>query len=174
MNPLRKLYLKAIKPVLSDNINRKLAAIYMENAKHKILRYGEKLATSPNIDYELSEMLEFLKTSSYSMIPYKFTLKYINRQIPVYYNSDLQMLYIVENEKKIYFKRGYTKEQALFTYNWMSYEQDELSPHRYLTSELHMMGTILSNTQTSGFTINKGDTVVDIGAAEGNFSFRNC
>jgi hypothetical protein len=81
------------------------------------------------------------------------------------------MVYIAENDKKLYFRRGITKEQAVSIYNGVAKEQDELSPHRYLTSEIHMMGTILSDTSSSGFTINPADVVVDLGVAEGNFAF---
>lgn len=46
------------------------------------------------------------------------------------------------------------KEKAETYYRYILLEQDEKSPHRYLTSE---------------FDVSEGDVVVDVGVAEGNF-----
>lgn len=140
----------------------------------ELLQYPANLSRqdiSAELLQTIDEMIQFVRINPHSIVPYKFTLKYTERQVPTYYDSALEMIYIVENDKKIYFKRGATKEQVLACYNGMAFEQDDLSPHRYLTSELRMMGTLPSDALTSGFTVNKGDVVVDLGVGEGNFSF---
>jgi len=120
---------------------------------------------------KLREIHNFLKNNPLSHFPYNFTKNYIGRDVPTYYDSSLEMIYIVENDRKLYFKRGMSKEEVICLYNALGMEQDHLSPHRYLTDEIHMLGTIPANALTRGFTINPGDVAVDLGVAEGNFAF---
>src|SRR5205085_2663461 len=58
-------------------------------------------------------------------------------------------------KKRLYFKRSWTKDDVRSSYNALLIEQDEQSPHRYLTKQ---------------FNLENGSVVVDIGTAEGNFA----
>jgi hypothetical protein len=182
MNPIvLKLYRTYIKHNIAPEFHRKLRYIYNLKSeiqkqffKEKILKYSN-FFPEESLSSELVEIINFLDNNPYTMFPYDFIKKYVERQIPVYYDSSLQMVYIVENDKKFYFKSDITKIGALNLYNAMGIEQDVLSPHRYLTGEINMIGTFETNSslppKTNGFTINSGDIVVDLGVAEGNFAF---
>ena len=57
--------------------------------------------------------------------------------------------------KKLYYKNGNRPKKAQQYFNSLRLEQDIRSPHRYLTPD---------------FDVAENDVVVDVGAAEGNFS----
>jgi hypothetical protein len=66
------------------------------------------------------------------------------------------MFYVLQNGRKLYYSPKYQSVDSVReSYNSLVVEQHPDSPHLYLTE---------------GFQVNPGDFVVDIGAAEGNFS----
>ena len=66
------------------------------------------------------------------------------------------MFYVFHFGKKLYFsKKLDTEEKVLQYYRGLLLEQDQASPHRYCDKT---------------FQVEKGDVVLDVGAAEGNFS----
>ncbi|MDR0539245.1 MAG: FkbM family methyltransferase [Spirochaetaceae bacterium] len=65
------------------------------------------------------------------------------------------MNYVMHNGKRLYFKRGWNEDAVRGYYNGLLLEQDADSPHRY---------------EYGDFRVEGGDTVADIGAAEGNFA----
>jgi len=71
------------------------------------------------------------------------------------YGNEKGMNYVMQEGKRLYFKKRWNVSRIKKAYADLLREQDENSPHRYLT-----------NT----FTVDKNDTIADIGAAEGNFS----
>lgn len=73
----------------------------------------------------------------------------------VQYDSEAKMYYAIWNGKKMYYPRGYTKDNVVFSVNFVKLEQDENSPHRYLDAT---------------FDVQEGDIVIDAGVAEGNFA----
>jgi len=98
--------------------------------------------------------------SAPTVFPYNFVEKYRADTVQVFQDGDWR--YVMYQNKRMYFPLPWTKEggrvneegiQAYF--NQIFLEQDEESPHRYLTEE---------------FTVNEGDIVADIGAAEGVFA----
>ena len=60
--------------------------------------------------------------------------------------------------KRLYFKKRWGKKRIRLSFNELRKEQDIRSPHCY---------------ETDGFKIEKGDVLVDIGAAEGIFALSN-
>ncbi len=73
----------------------------------------------------------------------------------VQYDAKAGMFFALWNNRKMYYPRGYSQEQVLSAINFVSLEQDPLSPHRYLDDT---------------FDVKEGDIVVDAGVAEGNFA----
>ncbi|MDE7313464.1 MAG: glycosyltransferase [Eubacterium sp.] len=73
----------------------------------------------------------------------------------VHYDEAAKMHYVYWNGKKMYYPRGYSRQDVACAFNFVKMEQDPKSPHRYLTES---------------FCAKEGDIVVDAGAAEGNFA----
>lgn len=83
---------------------------------------------------------------------YKYADKRLNE---VWYDPEAEMHFTLWNGKKIYYPKGYTKEEVALAINFVYLEQDLDSPHRYLDDT---------------FSVDEGDIVVDAGVAEGNFA----
>ncbi|HET9570022.1 MAG TPA: FkbM family methyltransferase [Bacteroidales bacterium] len=74
----------------------------------------------------------------------------------VFKDASKDLFYVLQNGKKLYYSRHYTTMEAVQnSYCSLVAEQNPDSPHLYLKE---------------GFQVNEGDFVVDLGAAEGNFS----
>lgn len=65
------------------------------------------------------------------------------------------MKYVLQDNKRLYFKRGWSEDKIKKYYNGLLMEQDFLSPHRYEHEDFHVYN---------------GDVVIDAGVAEGNFA----
>lgn len=90
------------------------------------------------------------------IFPYPFVYEYDINQIEVHKDIDNGLFYVIHKGNKLYYHRDFKTEQSVKdNYLSISIEQDERSPHRYLTND---------------FDVFENDVVVDIGAAEGNFS----
>ena len=94
--------------------------------------------------------------SSSFIFPYSFVFDYDYNNIKVYYDNVKGLFYVIHKGKRLYYSRDYQSELAVkHSYYGISIEQDEKSPHRYLSDN---------------FNVEENDVVIDIGAAEGNFS----
>lgn len=120
--------------------------------KNKIIDY---LSRQPEITDEQRKVLAFLKTNEMAVFPYPFIHEYDETDIELKYDPQLDLFYTTWQGKKLYCMDGIRKSRARKYFNSLRLEQDPRSPHRYLTDT---------------FAIQPGDVVVDIGAAEGNFS----
>ncbi|MDP4173877.1 MAG: FkbM family methyltransferase [Bacteroidota bacterium] len=90
------------------------------------------------------------------IFPYPFSLKYDYCNVKVYKDVKNGLFYVLHHGKKLYYSRDYKEEiEVQKAYYWISIEQDDASPHRYINDS---------------FSVAQDDVVVDIGAAEGNFS----
>lgn len=97
-----------------------------------------------------------LKKSVSLVWPYSYVKSYEPKDINVYLDKANGLFYVLQNERKLYYSRKYdTVEAVQWSYNSLVVEQHPSSPHLYLKE---------------GFQVEKGDYVVDVGAAEGNFS----
>jgi 2-polyprenyl-3-methyl-5-hydroxy-6-metoxy-1,4-benzoquinol methylase len=124
--------------------------------KSKIIKYFlDNSESLPVQDGEKMEIINFLNRNSFSVFPYNFCKKYNHRKVIVHADLDHNMKYVLENEKRIYFQRGWSKEQIKKYYNGLLIEQDLESPHRY---------------EFGDFSVQRGDVVVDVGCGEGNFA----
>ncbi|MFZ2285537.1 MAG: FkbM family methyltransferase [Bacteroidales bacterium] len=90
------------------------------------------------------------------VFPYQFVFDYDHNQVKVFKDEERDMFYVLHKGHRLYYSRDFKSENDIkLIYNGIRVEQDVRSPHRYLTDE---------------FNVEENDVVVDIGAAEGNFS----
>ena len=94
---------------------------------------------------------------SYSFVfPYSFVFDYDLNHIRVFRDDKKGLYYVIHKGRRLYYSKDYPTELAVKkSYNYISIEQDEKSPHRYIDEN---------------FDVEENDVVIDIGAAEGNFS----
>lgn len=104
---------------------------------------------------EIQEGVRFLKWHKFTPLPFRWTLKYENLVPEVFMDNTHQRLYVIHQEKKLYYPRHFSKTQAIWATRSILKEQDPQSPHLYLTPN---------------FQVEEGSIVVDAGVAEGNFA----
>ena len=122
--------------------------------KRQILAYYRALPPEA-VDTEKAEVLAWLERNPLSVFPYDFAAEYARLDIPVYRDSGNGLLYTRWGEKRLYYCEGGSERRARRYFRGLLLEQDSRSPHCYLTGN---------------FEVTEGDVVVDVGAAEGNFS----
>ena len=122
----------------------------LEALRKKIVSYCKE-----HCNAEFQEIGEYLGSNALECYNYHYTKRYKKLNINVYYDNELNLFYVVHKNKKMYMKKGWTASQVRDYYRFIRIEQDELSPHLYFTKEL----------QDKRFR-----KVVDLGAAEGNFT----
>lgn len=114
------------------------------------------LSESPfSNDPEAAQVAEYVKEHGVKIFPYHFTDKYNMHHIEIYTDDKSGLKYVLMDGKKLFFKRKWTESRIRRSFHDLTLEQDEGSPHRYLTSN---------------FNLNPEDVVADFGAAEGNFA----
>lgn len=109
-------------------------------------------------DEEILPIVDFLKNNKLEVFPYPFAKKYNKETITVFENEENKLKYVLHQGKKLYFKRSMSIAHIKSLYQGLLFDQDENSPHLYLTETFHL---------------NENDVVADIGSAEGNFSLSN-
>lgn len=73
----------------------------------------------------------------------------------IQYDAEAEMWYAYWNGKRMYYPKDYSQQDVASAVNFVKLEQDEASPHRYLSGS---------------FDVREGDVVIDAGVAEGNFA----
>lgn len=106
---------------------------------------------------EVREIVDYLDSHLLSVFNYNFVDKYYEMDIQVEVDEKTKFPFVIDirTNKKIFFPKSWSCAHVKNYYISILLEQDEKSPHYYLKQ---------------GFEVNKGDIVVDVGAAEGNFS----
>lgn len=129
-------------------------AYRLNKLKKEILNYYKALPTNV-INEEQRSALDFIERNGVSAFPYDFQNKYSPAAVQVFLDAQLGLRYVMLDGKRLYFKRSWSEKEIKNSYYFLEMEQDVESPHRYLTPD---------------FQVVEGDVVVDVGAAEGNFS----
>lgn len=129
-------------------------AILKKSLRVKILEHFSSLPEN-EVNDEQRVVLRYLEKNPVRIFPYPFHDNYSPEKIEVIYDSDTGMRYVIQEGKRLYFKKRWGEKRIKRAYSDLLREQDLNSPHRYLTDT---------------FTIGKDDVLADIGAAEGNFS----
>jgi hypothetical protein len=118
-----------------------------------IQKYYAGLPEAPS--EEIISVLNYLGTNPIAVFPYDFQNQYITSDIEVFDDHERGLRYVLQEGKRLYFKKRWGKQKIRNLYNLLSKEQDIRSPHRYLTEQ---------------FTFDNGEILVDVGTAEGNFA----
>jgi predicted RNA methylase len=125
--------------------------------ENEIVNYFNVLDTGAGSE-EIIEIAEYFEKYNFSVFPYEFQWKYHRGKILVCFDANCQMGYVFHENKRMYFPKGWEQTQIRDYYNGLLVEQDRDSPHCY---------------ETDSFYVHDGDTVADIGAAEGIFGLTN-
>lgn len=135
---------------ISGNLETIIENKYYFYKKSILKRY------SASCDPEIKDITEYLQTHSLDVFNYDFTEKYKDQNPEIILDESNGLYYVIHLDKKMYFSRDYQSEEAVRKYYLsICIEQDSCSPHRYFTDD---------------FCVNKDDTIVDVGVAEGNFA----
>lgn len=132
-----------------------LRTVLLKKSLHRMII--EYLGAIPEneINNDQKEVLDNLKKEELRIFPYPFHENYSPENIEVFYDDVNEMRYVLQDGKRLYFKKRWKEKRIKQSYCDLMREQDPNSPHRYLT------GTIKAE---------RNDVVADIGAADGNFS----
>jgi hypothetical protein len=128
--------------------------ILKKTLRKKILKYFALLPAN-EVNDEQREVLGYLEKNPLRIFPYPFHDNYSAEKIDVFFDAENGMRYMIQEGKRLYFKRRWSEKRIKRAYSELVREQDINSPHRYLTDS---------------FTTGNEDVLADIGAAEGNFS----
>lgn len=146
---------KIIFPFYRAIVPKALRTIILKKTLRKnILKYFSSLP-SGQVNQEQREVIKFLETNPVRIFPYHFYDNYSEESVEVFKDEGREMRYVMQDGKKLYFKKRWSEKRIKRAYSTLAREQDIESPHRYLTSS---------------FTGDKNDVIADIGSAEGNFS----
>ena len=110
----------------------------------------------PDMSFEEKKYISYLKRHPLEVFNDEFTIKYEYLNPDVYFDREKLLYYVFHKNKKMYFSSAFTTEEQVRTYySFLLMEQDNASPHRYLTDCFH---------------VSRHDIVLDAGVAEGNFA----
>lgn len=143
--------------------------IRREALRKTILEYYDALPTQERTP-DQEEALSFLRTNRFNLVPYDWCQAYLSMPVKVYRDRGKKLNYAVLDDRKIYFRRYTDKGIVQRAVRELSYEQDSRSPHRYVTDENRILGTLAIPPARSGHFVKPGDIVADVGAADGIFS----
>ncbi|MDR1459056.1 MAG: FkbM family methyltransferase [Bacteroidales bacterium] len=131
--------------------------------KHRITNSSRYKLTNRVIQYIESDgcklpkeekiiIKHFLSKILVSQISYPWIKAYHYRNLPVYWDKDRELYYVLHHEKRLYFKKGLSKSKIREMYNALCIEMDVRSPHAYHAFSIDYQPS---------------DIAVDIGSAEG-------
>ena len=125
-----------------------------EQKEREIKNYFLSLNADIIGDQEILEIIDYFKNHNGLIYwyPYSFTRKYFAVDVDVFYDKSNKTRYVLHKNKRLYFPENWDNEYIRTYYNNLRTEQDIDSPHRY---------------ETEIFTVQEGDVIADIGAAEG-------
>ena len=121
--------------------------------RNSILSYYSNLPDPP--DPEIETVLGYLRKNGVTNFPYFALDKYSPGNIKVFSDKEKGLKYVLLDGKRLYFKKKWNKLRIKKAFNGLLKEQDPVCPHCYENEE---------------FKIDRGDVLVDVGAAEGNFA----
>jgi len=113
----------------------------------------------PSLSNEEVEVINHLtKINGLVVFPYDFKNELNYNNIKIFFDDEVQLHYVIHQSHRLYFRRGMSAADVLGVYSGLLNEQNEKSPHLYLTEK---------------FNIEQGSILADIGASEGIFTLSN-
>lgn len=125
----------------------------LKDLSYKIVQYLSQIP-SHVISEEQSEVLKYLQKNDLTVFPYSFADNYASFEADVQFDDAVGLHFTTIDGKKLYYRSGSLKKAERY-FKVLAIEQDKRSPHCYLSNS---------------FSVSENDFVVDIGAADGNFS----
>ena len=105
---------------------------------------------------EIEKEIQYIQENRLEVFNAPFIEKYQDFHVEVCFDEVAGLFYVMHNLKRMYFSRHFkTENEVKWYYKNIMIEQDQHSPHRYLSDS---------------FDVCDGDVVVDAGVAEGNFA----
>jgi hypothetical protein len=155
MKNLVRNYIPAfIRSKLNDRRLKKQEAARLNAIASDVVRYYATLPADA-VSREVREAVSYIEKHGACVFPYPFEQKYKPANVKVFLDGDNGLRYVIQEGKRLYFRRDWCEQRIKLSYACLEMEQDPLSPHRYITND---------------FRIDDGDTFADVGAAEGNLS----
>lgn len=154
MKKIKKIIRGLLPTDLTNKINRTRDRIKLNRLQNNILSYYSNISPE-KITNEIKEVLDYIVLNGVSYFPYDFQNNYRTDDIKVFNDPDTNFKYVIHQNKKLFFKKSWNEEEIKKYYLSLIVEQDEKSPHKYLTNQ---------------FDVEENDVLVDVGVAEGNFS----
>lgn len=125
--------------------------------KARFLRKKVVKKYASSTDPELREIADYLKKNPMTVFPYEFTKEYRMEDYQVEKDPAAGLFYYILDGKRIYLRQGYkSKYRAARYMKNLLMEQDPRSPHCYTDSS---------------FKPDEDSIILDVGGAEGLFSF---
>ncbi len=126
----------------------------LKERRLKVLAYFDQ-QDHKSLAPEILEGIKYLRSHKFASFPFRWTQKY-DTFLPEVHKDPLNNHYFVVFEnKRMYFPKGYNETKAIWSYRSILKEQDAESPHLYLNKE---------------FDVEQDSIVIDAGVAEGNFA----
>lgn len=125
----------------------------LKNLNSKIIQFLTQIPDDVISEEQLA-VLNYLRNNKLAVFPYSFVDEYSSFEADVQFDKAVGLYYSMVEGKRLYYKSRSQKKARRY-FKVMAIEQDKRSPHCYLSDS---------------FNVNRNDYVVDIGAADGNFS----
>ena len=123
--------------------------------RYKLTKRIVEYLQSDDCSIPVTDKLLILKCFSKTLvypIGYPFIREYLYKKINVFQDKTRSLYYVYHNKKKLYFKKGLSKNDIREMYNALCIELDTRSPHSYFAFPAGYQST---------------DIAADVGAAEG-------
>ncbi len=154
-------YLKAYRKILKHIIYREDSQSweyrendFLDTVKSEYVR--TMLLTDPELDRSRYEReLAYIRKAGADAFPYENMHQTFYTEEDVKRDEKTGLLYVTYKGNRLYFRKSYSVQDVLSVFNGLCNEQQEHSPHRYLSEKV---------------TVDEGDVVFDIGCSEGIFS----
>lgn len=131
---------------------------YSSRVENKNYFYKQSLLCryADSEDAEIRSVINYIRVNGLDVFNYPFKKKYDEMAVDIIWDDEKKLFYTIHFNRRMYFSKKYEKrKEAEAYYRSILLEQDEQSPHKYLSDS---------------FQVEENDIVVDVGAAEGNFS----
>src|SRR3989339_198947 len=119
---------KYIFPVYRILVPKPLRTIILKKSlRKKIIAHYSSLPED-DVNDEHREIMKYLESNEVRIFPYPFHDDYSPEKIEVLYDPENKMRYVMQDDKRLYFKRRWGAKRIRQAYSDLSREQDIKSP----------------------------------------------
>ena len=144
-------------------IRRLVERIFKKQDKNPLIKDFVKYHKHTK-DAEIQSMISYIKAhETFDMMNCELSKDYTALEVESAFDSNEGLYYVWHEGKKVYFKKGFSEQQVIQSFKALVKEQDEKSPHRYLSKQDIME---IESYKAAGGAIR----VFECGGMEGMFS----